>query len=87
MRQSGCKPGQGNADSESEGSKLNHGKGNRVLHPDPLSEKSGVGSAAKAREGNRVLLASKEISLAGAVVVVARKPSGTLGRARPRQRD
>jgi hypothetical protein len=45
------------------GSKLNHGKGNRILHPDPLQEKGGVGSASGAREGNRVLLASKEVSL------------------------
>jgi hypothetical protein len=38
-----------------EGSKPTHGKGNRVLHPELLSEKGGVGSPAKAREGNRVL--------------------------------
>jgi hypothetical protein len=47
-----------------EGSKPTHGKGNRVLHPEPLSEKSGVGSPAKAREGNRVLHASKEVGIA-----------------------
>jgi hypothetical protein len=85
MRQSGCKPGQPNADSESKGSKFSHGKSNRVLHPNPLSEKGGVGSSAKTREGNRVLLASKEVSLADAVVVGARKSSSTLPRARLRQ--
>jgi hypothetical protein len=47
-----------------EGSKPTHGKGNRVLHPEPLSEKSGVGSPAKAREGNRVLHTSKEVGIA-----------------------
>jgi hypothetical protein len=47
-----------------EGSKPTHGKDNRVLHPQPLSEKSGVGSPAKAREGNRVLHTSKEVGIA-----------------------
>ena len=47
-----------------EGSKPTHGKGNRVLHPEPLSEKSGVGSRAKPWEGNRVLHTSKEVGLA-----------------------
>jgi hypothetical protein len=47
-----------------EGSKPTHGKGNRVLHPEPLSDKSGVGSPAKAREGNRVLHTSKEVGIA-----------------------
>jgi hypothetical protein len=47
-----------------EGSKRTHGKGNRVLHPEPLSEKSGMGSPAKAREGNRVLHTSKEVGIA-----------------------
>ena len=47
-----------------EGSKPTHGKGNRVLHPEPFSEKSGVGSPAKAREGNRVLHISKEVGIA-----------------------
>jgi hypothetical protein len=47
-----------------EGTKPTHGKGNRVLHPEPLSEKSGVGSPAKAREGNRVLHTNKEVGIA-----------------------
>jgi hypothetical protein len=42
MRQPGCKPGRRSADFRIEGSKPSHGKGNRVLHPEPLSEKSGV---------------------------------------------
>jgi hypothetical protein len=53
--------------SEQRGSKFNHGEGNRVLHSDPLSEKGGVGATSRTREGNRVLLASKEISIAGVV--------------------
>ena len=44
MRQPGCKPGRRRADFRTEGSKPTHGKGNRVLHPEPLSEKSGVSS-------------------------------------------
>ena len=47
-----------------EGSKPTHGKGNRVLHPEPLSEERGVGSPAKVREGNRVLHTSKEVGIA-----------------------
>jgi hypothetical protein len=47
-----------------EGSKPTYGKGNRVLHPQPLSQKSDVGSTAKAREGNRVLHTSKEVGIA-----------------------
>ena len=53
---------------KTEGSKSSHGKDNRVLHPDPLSEEGGMGSAAKARASDRVLLASKEVSVAGVVV-------------------
>ncbi len=64
MRQPGCKPGRRSADFRMEGSKPTHGKGNRVSHPKPLSEKSGVGSPAKAREGNRVLHTSKEVGIA-----------------------
>src|SRR4029077_3048429 len=64
MRQPGCKPGRRSADFRMEGSKPTNGKGNRVLHPEPLSEKSGVGSPAKAREGNRVLHTSKEVGIA-----------------------
>ena len=41
-----------------------YGKGNRVLHPEPLSEKSGVGSPAESREVNRVLPTRKEVGLA-----------------------
>src|SRR6266851_10459582 len=63
MRQPGCKPGRRSADFRMEGSKPTHGKGNRVLHPEPLSEKSGVGSPAKAREGNRVLHTSEEVGI------------------------
>ena len=47
-----------------EGSKPTHGKGNRVLHPQPLPEKSGVGSLAKPWEGNRVRYTSKEVGIA-----------------------
>jgi hypothetical protein len=64
MRQSGCKPGRRSADFRMEGSKPTHGKGNRVLHPEPLSEKSDVGSPSKVREGNRVLHTSKEVGIA-----------------------
>src|SRR5438034_8659951 len=62
MRQPGCKPGR-SADFRTEGSKPTHGKGNRVLHPEPLSEKSGFSSPAKTREGNRVLRTSEEVGL------------------------
>jgi hypothetical protein len=55
-----------------EGSKSNHGEGNRVLHSDPLSEKGGVDSTSRAREGNRLSLAGKEVSLADPVVLIAR---------------
>ena len=63
MRQPGCKPGRRSADFRTEGSKPTHGKGNRVLHPEPLSEKSGFSSPAKTREGNRVLRTSEEVGL------------------------
>jgi hypothetical protein len=64
MRQPGCKPGRRSADFRMEGSKPTHGKGNQVLHPKPLSEESGMGSPAETREGNRILLTSKEVGLA-----------------------
>ena len=63
MRQPGWKPGRRSADFRTEGSKPTHGKGNGVLHPEPLSEKSGVSSPAKTWEGNRVLRTSKEVGL------------------------
>jgi len=60
MRRFGCKPGQHNSNFHGEGS---DGKGNQILRTDPLSEKSGVGSLAQAREGDRVSRADKEICI------------------------
>lgn len=47
-----------------EGTKVTYGKGNRILYPEPLSGKSGVGSLGKAWEGNRVQHTSKEVGIA-----------------------
>ena len=61
MRQFGCKPGLWIADLSAEDSKATHGKGNQILCPEPLSEKSRMGSSAKTWEGNRVLRAAEEV--------------------------
>jgi len=55
MRQFGCKPGAQRQESD--------GEANQVLYPESFSQKRGVGSSAKTREGDRVLRASKEVCL------------------------
>ena len=45
--------------------KDSHGKGDRVLRAEELPETVEVGSSVAVRKGHRVLLADKEISLAG----------------------